>query len=148
MMLLDITTIIFIGLLIGNEFAVFAFVNPVLWKLDDRAQVSTTRLFAARLGAAMPFWYALCLVLLLIETVLRRHESGFALLVTANVIWVAVILLSVFVLVPINNRMARVTPDSSAERSLGEHKRWDRFHRIRVLALIGAFICFLVATRP
>lgn len=147
MLFLDITTIICIGLLIGNEFAVSVFVNPVVWKLDDTAQASAIRLFAARLGAAMPFWYAACLVLLLIETVLRRHEPGFSLLVIASIIWAAVILLTVLFLVPINNRMARLAPNSLREQSRREHKRWDTLHRIRILTLSVSLVCFLLAIR-
>jgi len=147
MMLLDIATIFCVGLLIGNEFAVSAFINPVLWKLDGSEQASAIRLFAARLGSAMPFWYVLCFVLLVVETVLRHRESGFFLLLTASVIWAAVIVLTLLFLVPINNRMARLASGSLAEQSRGEHKRWDKLHRIRVLALSGALICFLVAIR-
>ena len=33
----DILTITSLGLLVGTEFAVSAFVNPVVWKLEDRA---------------------------------------------------------------------------------------------------------------
>jgi hypothetical protein len=33
----DILTIASSGLLVGTEFAVSAFVNPVVWKLEDRA---------------------------------------------------------------------------------------------------------------
>jgi uncharacterized membrane protein len=144
---LDIATILSAGLLIGNEFAVSGFINPVIEKLDDTAQASAIRLFAARLGAAMPFWYALCLILLLIETILRRHQPGYTLLVTASAIWIAVILLTILFLVPINNRMARLAQGPLAEQSRQEHNRWETLHRIRILALTVSLICFLLAIR-
>ena len=57
MSLLNLTTTMCMGLLIGVEFAVSAFLNPVLWRLDQPAQSAAIRLFARRLGTAMPFWY-------------------------------------------------------------------------------------------
>jgi hypothetical protein len=50
MSFLDIVTVVSVGLLVGTEFAVSAFVNPVLWKLKDRAQARAVSLFAGRLG--------------------------------------------------------------------------------------------------
>jgi|SRR5579871_768358 len=143
---LDIAVTVCIGLLIGTEFAVSAFINPIVWKLDDRAQATAIHLFAERLGTAMPFWYAVSLLLLGLETLLRHHEPGFVLLIAASIIWAIVILLTLLFLVPINNRMARLTPDSFPEGARREHKKWDTLHRLRVAALIVAFVCFLLAT--
>ena len=42
----------------------------------------------------MPFWYVASLVLLIAETIVRRHESGAALLAIASAIWAAVIVVS------------------------------------------------------
>jgi len=64
MNLLHIATILCIGLLIGVEFAVSAFINPVVWKLDLAAQAEAFRLFGRRLGRAMPPWYIASLLLL------------------------------------------------------------------------------------
>jgi hypothetical protein len=75
MMILNIVTTVCIGLMIGTEFAVSAFINPTLWKLEDRAQMDAIRLFAAKLGLVMPFWYGLGLLLLLAETFVMRHQS-------------------------------------------------------------------------
>lgn len=49
---LDIVTTVCIGLLIGSEFAVSVFINPILRKLDDLAQANAIHLFARRLGIA------------------------------------------------------------------------------------------------
>ena len=147
MPLLDILTIASLGSLVGTEFAVSAFVNPVVWKLEDRAQGRAIALFAARLGRVMPFWYALSLLLLIVEIVTRWHEPELSLLIVAGSIWVAVILFTVVFLVPINNRMARLSPDSFSKTALREHKKWDALHRLRVLAVGVALICFLLGTR-
>jgi uncharacterized membrane protein len=143
---LDIVTVVSLGLLIGTEFAVSAFVNPVLWKLEDRMQARAVNLFAVRFGGAMPFWYALNLLLLILEAVIRRHEPGLALLIASCCIWIAVILATVLFLVPINNRMARLDSDSFSQEAKREHKRWDTLHRLRIVAILAAFVCFLAAT--
>src|SRR5579863_2667881 len=106
--LLDIVAIICIGLMIGTEFAVAVFINPILRKLGAREELRAIRLFAAKLGAAMPIWYVLSFLLLIAEAVLRRGETGYLMLIAAGAIWAAVIVLTILFLVPINNRLARV----------------------------------------
>ena len=148
MLFVDILTIASMGLLVGSEFAVSAFINPVVWSLEDRAQARAIALFAARLGAVMPFWYAFSLVLIIVEAVIRRHEPGLPLLIAACGIWIAVAVFSVAFLVPINNRMVRLSPESFSETARREHKKWDALHRVRVVAIGVALICFLLGTHP
>jgi uncharacterized membrane protein len=94
----------------------------------------------------MPFWYALNLPLLILEAVMRRHEPGFSLLIAALSIWIVVIAFTAVFLVPINNRMARLRSDSFSETARREHKKWDALHRLRVMAVGVALICFLHGT--
>lgn len=143
--LLDIVTTVCIGLLIGTEFAVAVFINPTLRRLGPREELRAIRLFAAKLGSAMPIWYCVSLLLLIAEAVLRRGEIGYSLLITASAIWVAVIVLTILFLVPINNRLARIDPNAAAEPALKEHGRWDTMHRWRVATLTAAMVCFLMA---
>lgn len=142
---LYIATTICIGLMIGTEFAVSVFINPVLRKLDDHAQARAISLFAVRLGRAMPFWYGLNLLLLTLETIAGRHESGYPLLIAACAIWLAIIILTLVFLVPINNRMMQLDTKSFPEQARREHRRWTSLHHLRVLALLMAMICFLLA---
>jgi hypothetical protein len=140
MLFLDILTILCAGLMIGNELAVSLFVNPVIWKLEDRSQAKALSLFAGTVGKVMPFWYALCLVLMVVEAYLRRHQPGLTLLLIAAAIWIAIIVYTVTTLVPINNRIARLAgalPEGWRE----EHKRWDTYHRWRILSLMIAMVC-------
>lgn len=88
----DILTILCVGLMIGNEFAVSVFVNPVVWKLEGHAQAKALSLFASSLGKTMPFWYGLCLLLMLIEAYLRRHEPALVSLLSASAIWIAIVI--------------------------------------------------------
>jgi uncharacterized membrane protein len=145
--ILDIVTTISIGLLIGTEFAVAVFINPILRKLDPREELHAIRLFAAKLGAAMPVWYAGSLLLLIAEAVVAYRTPGESLLIAASVIWVAVIVLTVLFLVPINNCLARLDLNAPPETALAEHGKWDSLHRWRVASLAAAMVCFLVATR-
>jgi uncharacterized membrane protein len=141
--ILDIITIVCIGLMIGNEAAVSLFVNPALWKLDDAPQAHAISLLARSLGKAMPFWYVLCLLLLLAETFLRRHEPALPPLLAAVMLWIAVILFTILLLVPMNNRVAALQPNALPTGWHQVHKRWDTFHRWRILVLIIAFVCLL-----
>lgn len=141
---LDILTILSVGLLIGTEFAVSVFINPILWRLEDRAQAFAVKAFAKMLGTAMPFWYAGSFLLLIAEAVLRRTQAGFSLLIASCAVWAAVIVLTLLFLVPINNRIGALTDDVFSEAVKREHRRWDARHRLRVVALTVSMILFLV----
>lgn len=144
-LVLNIVTTVCIGLLTGTELAVSAFINPILHKLDNRAQAQAIRLFARRFGTAMPFWYVASLLLLIGEAIVHRRESGGWLLITACVIWSAVIIHTLLVLVPINNRMTQLDSDAFSQEAQRDHKKWDSLHRLRVAALVVAMVCCLVA---
>jgi uncharacterized membrane protein len=142
---LDIVTTMCIGLLIGTEFSVSVFINPVLRRLDEAAQARAVGMFAKRLGTSMPFWYAASLLLLITEAIVHRHEANEVLLVIASVIWAAVIIVTLIFMVPINNRMMQLQSDSFPPEAQREHQKWDMLHRLRVVALVAAMICWLVA---
>ena len=137
MQFLDVFTIVCTGLMVGNELAVSLFVNPVVRKLDDDAQMKALSLFARLLGRAMPVWYVLCLVLLVVEAYLRR--DGW--IMAAVIVWVAIIVWTLAVLVPINNRVAALAGNVSQAGWKESHKRWDRLHRLRILLLVVAMVC-------
>lgn len=145
---LDVVSAVCIGLLIGVEFAVSAFINPIVRKLGEREELRAIRLFAAKLGRVMPVWYGFSFVFLIAETIVRHGQFGVTLLTVASSIWAAVMLLTILFLVPINNRMVTLDVDAlagSAESALTEHGRWDAMHRWRVASLTAAMICFLLA---
>lgn len=143
MNILNVATILCIGLLIGAEFAVSAFVNPVLNKLHLAAKAEATRLFARLLGTVMPVWYIASLLLLLSETIIHLHNSVIVWLGVAVAFWGAAIALSIVSLVPINNRLARMAANGWTESTQREHRKWDALHRVRVFALAVAMIFFL-----
>ncbi len=141
----DIATAAVAGMMVGNEFAVAAFVHPQLRNLGDKAHAQTAALLAGVLGKAMPLWYALALVLILGAAFEHRPvSSGPGLLIaSAGVLWIATILFTVTMLVPINNRIARMNPEQPHAGWLRDRARWDQLHRIRVALLIIALVLLL-----
>ena len=135
---MDIVTLMMAGLLVGNELTVSLFINPVMRQLSDESQRQALSLFAALLGRVMPFWYALCLVLFVLEAYLRRGEPASSFLLSASVLWVAIIVWTILVLVPINNRIAGLAEQTQLKEWLPEHTRWERLHRIRICLLLVA----------
>jgi uncharacterized membrane protein len=143
---LNIFTITSAGLMVGVEFAVSAFVNPAVWQLESRPQAQAFSILGRSLGRAMPIWYSLCLVFLGLESFLHRHETTtLAALLIAAALWVGAILLSILVLVPINNRIVSMNPEAPAPGWERDHRKWDALHRIRILLLIVALVVLINA---
>jgi uncharacterized membrane protein len=121
MHLLDTITIISAGLMTGTELAVSAFINPALQRLESGPKAQAVSILARSLGRAMPVWYSLCFALLVLQSFLRRHQTTLAAPLAAAVIWAGTIILSISVLVPINNRIIASlnagTPPAAWERS-------------------------------
>lgn len=145
--ILKIVTTVCMGLMIGTEFAVSAFINPILNQLDNVAKAHATRLFGRKLGTVMPFWYSLCLLLLIAEAITLRQNHEVVYLVAAILIWVIVIVLTLSILVPINNRIVRMESQVFTDKLRREHHTWDVLHRWRVFALCVAMVCMLIGTR-
>jgi uncharacterized membrane protein len=141
MHLLDLITIVSAGLMTGNELAIAAFVNPALRRLESGPQAQARSVLARSLGQGMPVWYGLCLALLVLVSFLHRHQTTMlAALMTAAVIWAGVILFSIGMLVPINNRIASLNATAPAPGWEHDHKKWDVLHRVRVLLLLIALL--------
>lgn len=139
----DILTILCVGLMIGTEFTVSAFINPVIWQLEEKVHARIVSLFAELLGRVMPRWYASSFVLILIEAYLRRHEPALPFLMTGAAIWLAVIFFTIATLVPINKRMVVLDAGALPAGWQQEHKRWDVLHRWRILFLVVAMVFLL-----
>lgn len=146
-MILDMLSIVSIGLMVGTEFAVSAFINPILAKLEPSAEAHATALFAKKLGFVMPFWYVLNFVLLITEVVIHRHVSGLGWFTAAPILWAVVIAFTLLILVPINNRIAAMEPVGFSDRLRQEQRRWELLHRWRVLLLSLAMVSLLIGIR-
>jgi len=135
MHLFNIASVFFIVTLVGVEFSVSAFVNPAAWRLEPEAQLKMLGRFALVLGRVMPVWYPICAVLLGLQTWLQWHASGREVLLAADAIWVVVSVASIFLLVPLNDRVIEGVGDW---RRI--HQVWDKRHRVRIAALAVAAI--------
>lgn len=122
------------GPLVGFELAVAAVMNPIASTLSDGAFRLTRSAGSRQLGAVMPFWY-ICVLVLAITNVVFVSDA-FA--ISAAVLFAVVSVVSVTVLVPINNRIGRWASDSDVDRDLAT--RWDRYHWLRVALLFVAFL--------
>ena len=94
----------------------------------------------------MPFWYALTLLLTVVEGAIHWHTTGRLpiWIVASAVLWMLVIVCTITILVPINNRIAsweKSTPPADWKRS---RSRWDLLHRWRVVVLATAFVLLIV----
>jgi len=140
MHLLNIITITSAGLMVGTELSISAFVNPALRRLESGTQAQALSVLARSLGRAMPVWYGLCLVLLALESFFNLHQTTLAPLLIAAALWVGAIILSISVLVPINNRIASLNAAAPAPGWERDHRKWDALHRVRIILLIVALL--------
>jgi Domain of unknown function (DUF1772) len=129
-----IVALVLTGPLVGVELGVAAFTNPLVAKLPDDAFRQARSGGSRLLGALMPFWYIGTLVVLIAGAVLS-HD---VLAVTAAALMGAAVLLTVTVLVPINNRIGAWQSDDDVNRDLAG--RWDRLHWVRVALLFAMFV--------
>ena len=145
MHLLNIITITSVGLMVGHELSVSAFVNPALQRMESGPQAQALSVLARSLGRAMPVWYGLCLALLALESFLHFHQTTLAPLLIAAALWVGAIVLSISALVPINNRIASLNTEAPAPGWKRDHRKWDALHRVRILMLVLALLIVLNA---
>ena len=134
----QILTVIVVGTLVGVEFGVAAFTNPILERLPDDAYRQARATGSRILGTAMPFWYAAAAALLVGDAVLVRTPLAVAPVVLMG----AVMVLTLTTLVPINNRVAAwagAGPEEAPTNRELAH-RWDRLHWLRVALLLLAFV--------
>lgn len=141
----DVLTAAVAGTLVGNEFAIAAFVHPQLQRLNAAAHAKAAPLLAGSLGRFMPYWYVLAL--LLMAGAMYGHgpiTSGPGLLIFSSVVlWVIAILFTITSLVPINNRIAGMDPEQPHDSWLRDRCRWDSFHRLRVTILTLSLVMLL-----
>jgi uncharacterized membrane protein len=142
---LDTITIALAGLMVGNELAVAAFFNPAVWQLESTPQAQALSILAGSLGRVMPVWYGFCLALLALESFLHRRQAALVPLLAATLIWAGVIIFTIAVLVPINNRIASLNTAAPAPHWKEEHKKWDSLHRVRTLLLLVALAALIYA---
>lgn len=142
---LEVFTVVVVGLMVGVEFSVAVVINPILNNLPRDSAVRARAHGGRMLGAVMPFWYIGTLVLIVVWAVVDRHRPGAGLLVIAAVLLVVSVVMSVLLLVPINNRGRTWTEENLPEDWKEQMSRWDRYHYVRVAVIIAAFTVLVTA---
>jgi uncharacterized membrane protein len=142
---LEVITTVIAGLMVGVEFSVAFVMNPILNALPkDTGQLGHAH--AGRmLGAVMPFWYIGSLVLVVIWAIAGWHHHGTGLVVTAGALLMLSVVMSILLLVPINNLNKTWTADNRPSDWKQQLHRWERFHYARVAVIIAAFTLLVAA---
>ncbi|MER8045957.1 DUF1772 domain-containing protein [Streptomyces sp. NPDC094032] len=142
---LQVLTTVCVGVMVGVEFSVSFVMNPIFNALpEDSGQLG--RAHGGRmLGAVMPFWYIGSLVLVAVWAVAGWQRPGAGLVVTAGALLIVSVLMSVLLLVPINNRSKTWTPENRPADWKEQSNRWDRYHYVRVAVIIAAFALLVTA---
>lgn len=139
---IDALAVVITGLMVGVELAVAVFFHPLIARLPDDAFRAARGGAARALGTTMPFWYALSLLLLVALAIKERAAPGAWLYGVAGGLMALVVLLTVTLLVPINNRIAKWPATGEVSRELAT--RWDRLHRLRVVLLLAVFVLLVL----
>lgn len=134
-----------IGLMVGVEFAVAVFVGPILHRLPAGPSIEASADGGRVLGRVMPFWYigSLILTVALAAATWGKPAAGAA--IAAAALLAVSVVMSLTLLVPINNRTSTWTADDHPADWREQHRRWDRLHYARVAVLVAALVLALVA---
>ncbi|MEU4270324.1 DUF1772 domain-containing protein [Streptomyces sp. NPDC026092] len=142
---LEVFTTVVVGLMVGVEFSVAFVINRILDALPEESGVLGRAHGGRMLGAVMPVWYISSLVLVAILAIAGWGQDGAGLLATAGALLIVSVIMSVLLLVPINNRSKTWTPDNRPVDWKEQKNRWDRFHYVRVAVIIAAFTLLTAA---
>ncbi|MEU3370167.1 DUF1772 domain-containing protein [Streptomyces sp. NPDC006660] len=142
---LEVFTTVVVGVLVGVEFAVLVVMSRILNALpEDSAQQGHAH-GGRMLGAVMPFWYIGSCVLVAAWAVTGWDHRGAGLVVTAGALLILSVIMSILLLVPINNRNKTWTPEDRPADWREQLDRWQRFHYVRVAVIIAAFATLVTA---
>jgi uncharacterized membrane protein len=142
---LEVFTTVVVGVMVGVEFSVAFVINPILDGLPDDSGLRGRAHGARLLGAVMPVWYITSLVLVAVWAIAGWHHDGTGLVVTAGGLLILSVIMSILLLVPINNRGKTWTPEDRPADWKQQTNRWDRLHYVRVAVIIAAFALLVAA---
>jgi uncharacterized membrane protein len=141
---LAVSALIVTGMMVGVELCVATLVNPIFDRLPGDDGLLGRAEGARVLGRLMPWWYAASLVLCVLLAVLARDSIWAWITAAAAALLVVSILMSVTLLVPINNRAKTWTPGHAPHDWREQLRRWDRLHYVRVAVITAGFACLAV----
>ncbi|WP_030343505.1 DUF1772 domain-containing protein [Streptomyces sp. NRRL S-1022] len=141
----QVFTIVVVGVMVGVEFSVAFVMNPILNALPGDAGQLGHAHGGRMLGAVMPVWYIGSVALVAIWAVAGWHRQGTGLVLAAAALLVLSVIMSLLLLVPINNRGKTWTPENRPADWKEQLNRWKRWHYVRVAVIIGAFTLLAAA---
>lgn len=141
-----VASLVVTGLMVGVELCVAAFVNPILDRLPGDAGLVGRADGGRLLGRVMPWSYAASLILTTAVAVLAGGAAQAWAAWTAAALLLVSVVMSVALLVPINNRTKTWSPGDAPPDWRDQVQRWDRLHVIRVAIIITGFTCLAVGT--
>ncbi|MEZ0064871.1 putative membrane protein [Streptacidiphilus sp. MAP12-20] len=142
---LEVFTTVVVGVMVGVEFSVAFVINRILNALPGDNGLIGRAHGGRMLGAVMPVWYSTSLVLVAVWAVAGWHNHGTSLVVTAAALLILSVIMSILLLVPINNQGKTWTPENRPEDWKEQMSRWDRYHYVRVAVIIAAFALLAAA---
>ncbi|MFE7510498.1 anthrone oxygenase family protein [Streptomyces sp. NPDC057540] len=142
---LEVITTVAVGLMVGVEFSVAFVMNPIFNALPDDSNQQAHSHGGRMLGAVMPFWYIGSLVLVAVWAIAGWRHDGAGLVVTAGALLIVSVVMSILLLVPINNRGKTWTPETRPADWKEQMNRWERYHYVRVAVIIAAFALLVTA---
>ncbi len=140
-MKLQILAVVVFGLLCGSELSIAVFAHPALNRLAVEVHIPVRAALARLLGRVMPFWMttSTLLNLLLLLPSQQLNQMAWRLAAISAGIQVLAIPFSLVGPVPIDNRIAKWTPETLPEDWQVQEQRWDTYHQLRTWGLILAF---------
>ncbi|MFB6675948.1 anthrone oxygenase family protein [Streptomyces sp. NPDC056390] len=142
---LEVFTTVVVGVMVGVEFSVAFVMNRIFNALPEDSDQLARAHGGRMLGAVMPVWYIGSLVLAAVWAIAGWHRPGAGLVVTAGALLILSVIMSILLLVPINNRGKTWTPENRPADWKEQMNRWDRWHYVRVAVIIAAFTLLVAA---
>jgi uncharacterized membrane protein len=144
---LEVFTTVVVGVMVGVEFAVATVMNTIFNALPDDANQAANSHGGRILGAVMPVWYIGSVVLAAIWAFAGRDHGGTGLVITAAGLLLVSVVMSIALLVPINNRNKTWTAESRPADWKEQLNQWTRYHYVRVAIIVAAFAVLVAAIR-
>lgn len=146
-MMLQLLAVLTLGLMCGSELNVGAFAHPMFNRQPLQTHILARSSFAVLFGRVMPFWMTGSALLngLLLLPFVHLDKWAWKLAALAFAIQVFAILFSLAAPVPINNRVAKWTPENIPNDWKAQETLWDAYHLFRTIGLIVAFALLVLS---
>jgi len=143
--LLDFAVVVFLGFTACTEFGSYAFVHPVVKRLDVAAHIQVERGLVRTFGRVMPVLMPLSLVLVVAWAWLA---SGVPVVLRVLAVggWFLGVVITILVNVGINSATRGWRPEESPERWREMRGHWERAQAVRSWAYLVSFLVVAFAT--